>query len=287
MCIRVDANGVGGATGTHISVGAYLMRGDNDDHLTWPFYGSVIVQLLNCQGDYRHFQWALEFTDVASKESAQRVMKGDRAVMGRIKSTFCSHTCLSCDHVSGTQYLTNDTLQFKVLHVNIYSRINKVPKWRHPSTPTTAVAEFTMSEFAKHSTAQDDWYSPKFYGHSYCFLLKVKASGFGSGKRSYVGVSIALARGVYDNGLSWPFHGAVTVQMLNWRADSEHKEGTISFCSVPSDANSRVTTGEHAEMSFGIAKFLPLTDLYYNPRTNTQFLDEDCIQLRVVSVTTH
>ena len=40
-CISVYANGNGDGEGTHVSVYAYLMKGDNDDSLTWPFTGTV------------------------------------------------------------------------------------------------------------------------------------------------------------------------------------------------------------------------------------------------------
>ena len=45
MCLKVDANGFGSGKGTHVSVGVYLMRGEFDDHLKWPFNGMVTVQL--------------------------------------------------------------------------------------------------------------------------------------------------------------------------------------------------------------------------------------------------
>ena len=35
MCICVDANGWWDFKGTHVSVGAYLMKGDNDDTLVF------------------------------------------------------------------------------------------------------------------------------------------------------------------------------------------------------------------------------------------------------------
>jgi len=41
MCLSVVANGSGDGKGTHVSVFAYLMRGDFDDHLKWPFQGRV------------------------------------------------------------------------------------------------------------------------------------------------------------------------------------------------------------------------------------------------------
>ena len=47
MCIGVNANGSGAATGTHVSVFAYLMKGKNDDNLPWPFTGEITITLLN------------------------------------------------------------------------------------------------------------------------------------------------------------------------------------------------------------------------------------------------
>ena len=54
MCIKVDCNGYGISKGTHVSVYAYLMRGENDDHLPWPFTGTVTVELLNQLEDDSH-----------------------------------------------------------------------------------------------------------------------------------------------------------------------------------------------------------------------------------------
>ena len=43
MCLSIDANGIGCGEGTHLSVFVYLMRGEFDDQLKWPFRGSVTV----------------------------------------------------------------------------------------------------------------------------------------------------------------------------------------------------------------------------------------------------
>ena len=53
-CIRVDAKGWGDGEGTHVSMAAYLMRGENDAHLPWPFTGTVTVELLNQLEDDNH-----------------------------------------------------------------------------------------------------------------------------------------------------------------------------------------------------------------------------------------
>ena len=55
MCIKVDCNGFGDGEGTHVSVYAYLMRGENDNHLPWPFTGTITVELLNQLEDDNHY----------------------------------------------------------------------------------------------------------------------------------------------------------------------------------------------------------------------------------------
>ena len=50
----VRPKGDGAGTGTHVSVCACLMKGDNDDSLTWPFTGTVTFELLNQLEDKNH-----------------------------------------------------------------------------------------------------------------------------------------------------------------------------------------------------------------------------------------
>ena len=47
ICLRVDANGYGVRKNSHISVYLYMMRGEYDESLHWPFRGDITVQLLN------------------------------------------------------------------------------------------------------------------------------------------------------------------------------------------------------------------------------------------------
>ena len=47
MCLSVDANGYGDGKGTHVSVFLVLMKGENDDALTWPIKYKCTITLLN------------------------------------------------------------------------------------------------------------------------------------------------------------------------------------------------------------------------------------------------
>ena len=43
MCINVNANGSGSGAGTYVSVFVYLMRGEYDSRLVWPFRGYITI----------------------------------------------------------------------------------------------------------------------------------------------------------------------------------------------------------------------------------------------------
>ena len=61
ICLRVHANGVGTGKGTHVSVYVFLMRGEYDDLLKWPFRGDVTIQLK--KNDPPHHQMILPLDD--------------------------------------------------------------------------------------------------------------------------------------------------------------------------------------------------------------------------------
>ncbi len=112
MCLRIDANGWGTTKGSHVSVYAYLMKGDHDDTLTWPFTGSITIELLNQLEDKNHHRETLTFP--ADNEASKRVVDGEIAGRGYGKPTFLPHTALNYKASANTQYLKDDTLVFRV-----------------------------------------------------------------------------------------------------------------------------------------------------------------------------
>ncbi len=111
MCIKVDANGYGEAKGTHVSVFSHLMKGDNDDSLSWPFTGRVTIELLNQLEDDNHLKVTLTYLAVSGV--SQRVVDDDiGGGWGRPK--FISHTDLDYNASKNTQYLKDNALIFRV-----------------------------------------------------------------------------------------------------------------------------------------------------------------------------
>ena len=97
MCVRVCVNGMGAGKGTHLSVYVYMMRGENDDDLTWPFCGNIEIQLLNQIGESGHHVQIVDISESIHPSVAGRVRVGDRAARGQGYSQFISHLELKLD----------------------------------------------------------------------------------------------------------------------------------------------------------------------------------------------
>lgn len=104
MCLRVIANGQGTGKGTHISVVVYLMKGEFDDELDWPFRGDITIQLLNQEGsDDHHVK-----TIYNAKGERGESNNGERFISAWAVSQYILHSKLS------PKYLKDDSLKFEV-----------------------------------------------------------------------------------------------------------------------------------------------------------------------------
>ena len=117
MCLNVDANDYGEGTGTHVSVYAYLMRGEFDDLLKWPFQSQVTVAILNQLEGNNHTTATIHFTGTTDIEVIGRVTDGERAPTGRGKATFIAHTDLTYTIAKNCQYLKYDCLRFWIVKI--------------------------------------------------------------------------------------------------------------------------------------------------------------------------
>ena len=104
MALRVDANGLGPGRGTHVRVGARILKGEYDAQLKWPLIGKITFTLLNQLEDKNHRQYILGLT---AEKNAQ---------VGREWGypQFIPHSALDYDAVNNTQYLKDDTLYFTI-----------------------------------------------------------------------------------------------------------------------------------------------------------------------------
>ena len=112
MCLGVYANGNGEGDGTCVSVGAYLMKGENDDHLPWPFTGKVTVELLNQLEDINHHSKTLTFRP--NIQVSERVMDEERSSKSWGMPRYISHSALGYNAAKNCQYLKDDCLYFRI-----------------------------------------------------------------------------------------------------------------------------------------------------------------------------
>ena len=120
MCLSVVANGYDDGEGTHVSVYAFLMRGEFDDHLKWPFRGHVTVVMLNQLEDNNHTTETIRFAE--TKESGtyiSRVMESNIAPSGWGYPTFIAHTELNYNPIKNCQYLKYDCLRLQIVQVEL------------------------------------------------------------------------------------------------------------------------------------------------------------------------
>ena len=111
MCLRVDANGYDKGSGTHLSLFTCFMKGEFDNELPWPFYGNIVVKLLNQNADDHHHEYTIYY-DNTTTEYAGRMRIGTRS-RGWGNSRFVSHQVLERSD-SRVQYLKDDCLKFQV-----------------------------------------------------------------------------------------------------------------------------------------------------------------------------
>lgn len=296
MCLAVVTNRHYCCGNRHISVFAYLMAGENDDRLEWPFNGAITVSLLNQRDNHSHYTETITFGGYCERDHCLRVTSGSRAASGWGHPTFIACKKIAYNEDNNTEYLRDDRLCFRIEKAVSYQYsscvIAKLPSWQHKSTPS--VAEFTISEFSKHKAVRDGWYSPPFYTHpqGYKFTLVVRASGWGRGEGTHVAVGITAMVSEYNNKLTFPFRGTFHIKIINWRRDKHHVEDTVSITDE-NDDDHRIggfiieRLRDHAHTIHN-ATVLPHSSLPYNFMTNTQYLDDDdCIRLVIVKVDIH
>ncbi len=114
MVINVDANGYDEYKGTHVSVWVYLMRGDYDDQLEFPFKGTVTFELLNQLEDKIHH--SASYTFMGTEASSKRVLDEEKSSQASGVIAFIPHENLGHNRTENCQcqYLKDDCLVFRV-----------------------------------------------------------------------------------------------------------------------------------------------------------------------------
>ena len=113
LYLWVEANGNGDGKGTHVSVYLCLMKGENDDTLTWPIRYKCTITLLNQLKDDGHYSMSWTYSLDVADITNSRVLSGERG-LGRGYLQFIPHDQLGLQEAKQCQYLKDDSLYFRV-----------------------------------------------------------------------------------------------------------------------------------------------------------------------------
>ena len=118
MCIGIDCNGSAEGTGTHVSVYAYIMRGEFDSMLSWPFRGVLTIRLYNQHSDVGHIDHTIPYGGDVPEDIAGPIEQAV-ADSGVGIPEFICHNRLGYNSRANTEYLKNNRLMFCVLSVKL------------------------------------------------------------------------------------------------------------------------------------------------------------------------
>ena len=296
MCIRVDANGWKEGMKTHLSAYSYLMQGDFDNDLPWPFQGVITVQLLNQLEDSKHCVHNFNFNETTLSSTISRVMSGKRAVKGCGNAKFIPHPLLGLNTNGNCQFLKDNQLKFRVSKAtsldptaHIHKRCVALESFAGAIEPQVCVApiEFTLSDFDWQKKHSNLWYSPAFYTHprGYRMCLLMYPNGRADGLGTHVSIFTCIKRGPFDADLKWPFRGDVTIQIVNQAGEDNHQERVIPYTDQTPDSSAGRVTDKERSVAWGFDDFLPHSSLGYNAAKKTQYLRGDSLRIRISKAT--
>ena len=122
LCLKVIPGGLGVGASKHVSVSVYIMKGEFDDSLKWPFRGDITLQLLDWAKDEVHCEKIISFNDKVDSDVSGRVTKDRQAEYGWGNPEFVSHAELASGRAKKIEYLRNDSLKFRVPKIVIFSK---------------------------------------------------------------------------------------------------------------------------------------------------------------------
>ena len=270
---------------------------------------------VRCSNENRGCQWRGKLSEY--EEHLNKKPSSERYLIG------CQHVCLECplryagcqvtmprnimsEHlrdmtkhfpllVSMTQNLSKENEVLKQDNKELKHSLqylkeemkNKIGKLEEKTNELQlTVGGFPIDFPIKYPNEEECIFLPSFYSHShgYRMCLRVYPNGYCDGKITHGSIYTCLMKGLYDDHLKWPFRGDVTIQIVNQLGDHNHVEETTHFHNSTSDVSAGRVTDKERSGGLGSNNVHALKDLAHNPATNTQYLKDGIIIVRVVQV---
>ena len=189
---------------------------------------------------------------------------------------------------SKDEEIASVTHKMKEISALLESKEEAQAMQKHLKTTYTTNFCLTMDKFKHRKKKNEEWYSEPFYTHpgGYRMCVRIDANGFDDNK--FVSLYTHIVKGEYDDELSWPFHGKVTVELLNQKTDNHHHPLTITY-DVESlgqdyrDFADRVQSDSDKNYGVGSSQFI--SQLKVSQKSSTvQYLKGDCLKFRIREV---
>ena len=152
---------------------------------------------------------------------------------------------------------------------------------------------FTLDNFCERKDNEEIWLSPYFYSHKYGYKMQLKVfpNGAGDGHGTHVSMFAIIIPGEFDDVLSWPFCGIVTVHLINQRKNGPSAVHKVYFTTVDNlhyrERPALDIDGED-RMGWGTFKFIAHADLGEGAGlfAEREYLKNNCLSLCVWNIIT-
>ena len=140
--------------------------------------------------------------------------------------------------------------------------IKNDPDWQYLVPPVT----FTLDNFQERKLTERTWYSPYFYTHKYGYKMQLQVfpNGTGEGRGTHISVFVIIVPGEFDDLLTWPFCGIVTMHLVNQRKNGLNVVEEVSFTTVNNlqyREKPHINIAEEDRMGWGTFKLIAHTEL--------------------------
>lgn len=128
------------------------------------------------------------------------------------------------------------------------------------------------------------WYSPPFYTHpdGYKMEIIVDANGGGTFNDPDVGIQmsvyVTIIPGEHDDKLTWPYTGAMTIEVINWDTDENHLRSMVGYSSLTALGYGDRATGKKCNSTWVMAS----SRKSKVQKTNCNYLHSDILYLKIV-----
>ena len=173
-------------------------------------------------------------------------------------------------------------------HLRDILMVKNVPDRQFFTPPVT----FTLDNFHERKDNEQIWLSPYFYSHKYGYKMQLKIfpNGAGEGHGTHVSMFVVFVPGEFDDLLSWPFCGIITVHLVNQRKTEHSVVHKVKYTQIENlhyREKPRLDVDNESRMGWGMPKFIAHAELGEGAGlfAEKEYLKNNCLSFYVWNIT--